>query len=51
LLQTLRQYEGKRSEARAFAYLDVVSWIEAKLEGAFAEKVIHRKYQASFQNG
>lgn len=51
LLQTLRQYEGKRSEARAFAYLDVVSWIEAKLEGAFAEKVIRRKYESLMKEG
>ena len=44
LLHTLKQLEGKRSEARAFAYLDVVSWIEAKLEGATSEVVIRRKY-------
>jgi hypothetical protein len=45
LLFKIRKYENKRSEARAFAYLDVVSWIEAKLEGVTAEVVIRRKYE------
>ena len=41
----LLKYENKASEARAFAYLDVVSWLESKLEGIPVEKVIRRKFE------
>jgi hypothetical protein len=44
LLDKIKKYENKSSEARAFAYLDVVSWIESKLENVLIEKVIRRKY-------
>lgn len=44
LLDKIKKYENKSSEARAFAYLDVISWIESKLENVAVEKVIRRKY-------
>lgn len=44
LLDKLKQYEHNRLEARAFAYLDVISWLESKLEGVPVEKVIREKY-------
>jgi hypothetical protein len=40
----LKKYENNPMEARAFAYLDVVSWLESKLEGVPVEKVIREKY-------
>lgn len=45
LLDKIKKYENKASEARAFAYLDVVSWLESKIEGVPVEKVIRRKYE------
>lgn len=45
LLNKIKKLEGRRSEARALAYLDVISWIEAKLEGVPAEVVIRRKFK------
>jgi hypothetical protein len=44
LLDKLKQFENNRLEARAFAYLDVISWLESKLEGVPVEKVIREKY-------
>jgi hypothetical protein len=46
LLSQLKRFENKASEARAFAYLDVVSWIESKLEGVPVEVIIRQKYEA-----
>jgi hypothetical protein len=43
LLQTLRQYEHNRYEARAFAYLDIISWIESKLAGVPVCEIIRLK--------
>jgi len=40
----LKKYENNPMEARAFAYLDVVSWLESKLEGVPVERVIREKY-------
>ncbi len=47
LLSQLKRFENKASEARAFAYLDVVSWIESKLEGVPVEVIIRQKFEAS----
>ncbi len=51
LLNQLKRYENKAGEARAFAYLDVVSWLESKLEGVPVEKIIQRKFAASMAEG
>ncbi len=45
LHETLKRYEHKTSEARALAYLDVVSWLESKIEGVAVEEVLRRKYE------
>ncbi|TAD90492.1 MAG: hypothetical protein EAY75_04380 [Bacteroidetes bacterium] len=47
LLQRIKKYENNRFETRAFAYLDVVSWVESKLEGKPMSDIIHRKYLES----
>lgn len=44
LLDKLRKYENNPLESRAFAYLDVISWLESKLQGVPVEQVIREKY-------
>lgn len=44
LLDKLLQYENNPIESRAFAYLDVISWLESKLQGVPVEDVIREKY-------
>jgi hypothetical protein len=45
LLATLRQYEGNHRETRAFSYLDVISWLESKINGVDVQDVIREKYK------
>ena len=49
-LEKLKQYEHSKSETRAFAYLDIISWLESKLEGVPAQDVIRRKYLEGIKN-
>lgn len=44
LLTKLKKYQNNRLEARAFAYLDVISWLESKLSEINVQDVIRRKY-------
>jgi len=44
LLGNLKRYQSNRLEARAFAYLDVISWLESKLSGINVQDVIRKKY-------
>lgn len=44
LLNQIKPFEKKTAEARAFAYLDVISWLESRIEGVPVEKVIRRKF-------
>ncbi len=45
LLKNLRSYEKHPYEKRAFLYLDVISWIESKLEHISVESVIYKKFK------
>ncbi|RXK82946.1 hypothetical protein [Filimonas effusa] len=47
LLTALKQFEKSRFETRAFAYLDVISWIESKVYRKPMSQVIFDKYQQS----
>ena len=47
LLTKIKHLEKDRYQTRAFAYLDVVSWLEAKLSGQTMGQVIERKYLES----
>lgn len=47
LLDQIKHLEKNRFQTRAFAYLDVISWLEAKLNGQSLEQVIHAKYLQS----
>ncbi len=44
LLLKLKKYQGNRLESRAFAYLDVVSWLESKIYNKNVQDVIREKY-------
>lgn len=45
LLVKLKQYEGNPLEARAFVYLDVISWLQSKISGVNVEDVIREKFE------
>lgn len=40
LLKKLKKYESNPLEARAFAYLDLISWLESKISGVQVQDVI-----------
>ena len=44
LLEKLKKYEGNPLETRAFSYLDVVSWLESKINNVQVQDVIRAKY-------
>ncbi|HPG11035.1 MAG TPA: hypothetical protein PLU37_05850, partial [Chitinophagaceae bacterium] len=43
-LNTIKHLENDRFQTRAFAYLDIISWVESKVSGTTMESVIHQKY-------
>lgn len=44
LLEKLKEHEGNPLETRAFAYLDVISWLESKINRVNVQDVIRAKY-------
>jgi tetratricopeptide (TPR) repeat protein len=44
LLDKLKQYQGNPLETRAFAYLDIISWLESKINNVNVQDVIREKY-------
>ncbi len=46
LLQKLTSLADQPLENRAFMYLDIVSWLQSKIEGKLVQQVIHEKYMA-----
>jgi hypothetical protein len=44
LLARLKEYEGNPIETRAFAYLDVISWLESKINKVNVQDVIREKF-------
>ncbi|MBI3138882.1 MAG: hypothetical protein HYZ15_09880 [Sphingobacteriales bacterium] len=44
LLVKLKKYEGNPLEARTFAYLDIISWLESKISGVHVQDVIREKF-------
>lgn len=46
-LQQIKHFETNRFQTRAFAYLDVISWVEGKVYNKTMGDVIHEKYLAS----
>jgi hypothetical protein len=47
LLNRLKQYEKNKFETRAFVYLDVISWLESKIEGVPVQAIIKQKHLAA----
>ena len=47
LLHTIKHLEKNRFETRAFAYLDIISWVESKVYDKPMGTVIHEKYLQS----
>ncbi len=43
-LDKIKQYEKSRFETRAFAYLDVISWVESKVHNKPMATIIYDKY-------
>jgi CII-binding regulator of phage lambda lysogenization HflD len=44
LLLKLKKHEHNRFETRAFLYLDVISWLESKIENIPVQEVIQKKF-------
>ena len=44
LLSKLKEHENDPLEARAFGYLDIISWLESKINGVPVQDVIRSKY-------
>ena len=49
LHKKLKQYEDHPYERRAFLYLDVISWLESKIDNKPVDQVIREKYLASLK--
>lgn len=47
LLNTIKHLEKNRFETRAFAYLDIISWVESKVYDKTMGEIIHEKYLMS----
>jgi hypothetical protein len=47
LLQKIKHLEKNRFETRAFAYLDIISWLESKVKNKPMGTIIHEKYLQS----
>src|SRR6185437_217233 len=44
LVEKLKKYEKNRFETRAFVYLDIISWLESKIQNVPVQDVIREKY-------
>ncbi len=51
LLEKLKKYEKNRFETRAFVYLDIISWLESKIEQVPVQDVIRQKYLNGTRRG
>jgi hypothetical protein len=43
-LNKVKHLEGNRFETRSFAYLDIISWLESKVEGKTMQEIVYNKY-------
>jgi hypothetical protein len=46
-LENIKQYENNRFESRAFAYLDIISWVKSKLQNKPMSTIINEKFLQS----
>ena len=49
-LKTIKQFEKSRFQTRSFAYLDIISWVEGKVNNKPMSVVIRKKYMDSKRN-
>jgi hypothetical protein len=49
LLESIEGYEKNIQEARTFVYLDVISWLQSKIENVAVEKIIQRRFLSANQ--
>ena len=49
LLENLKEVEKDKLASRAFMYLDVISWLESKIEGKEVQDIIRDKYLRSIK--
>jgi hypothetical protein len=47
LLMKLKKLEGNPYAVRAFAYLDIISWLESKIQGVHVKDILRKKYTES----
>lgn len=47
LLNSIKHFETTRFEKRAFAYLDIISWLESKLSNKSMSEIIYEKFSTS----
>jgi uncharacterized protein YicC (UPF0701 family) len=50
LLNKLKQHERNRFETRAFMYLDIISWLESKMNNTPVQNVIRQKFLAAVKH-
>ncbi|MCP6286123.1 hypothetical protein NL472_28160, partial [Klebsiella pneumoniae] len=50
LLQTLKPLEKNRLESRAFMYLDIISWLESKIDQKPVQDIIRQKFLDARRN-
>jgi len=51
LLEKLKKYEKNRFETRAFVYLDIISWLESKIQDVPVQDIIRQKYLSGRRRG
>jgi hypothetical protein len=51
LVEKLKKYEKNRFETRAFVYLDIISWLESKIQNVPVQDVIRQKYLSGTRRG
>ena len=51
LVEKLKKYEKNRFETRAFVYLDIISWLESKIQQVPVQDVIREKYLTGRRRG
>ena len=49
LKEKLEKYEESPLESRSFMYLDIISWLESKIQGKPVQEIMQLKYQADYQ--
>jgi hypothetical protein len=51
LLVKLKKHRNNHFETRAFLYLDIISWLESKLENIPVQEILKRKFANKRNSG